>query len=145
MKAVIQRVKRASVGVDGQITGEIGRGILVLLAVKESDSPNNAQTLAAKILNLRIFSDQEGKMNLSLLKIKGEILIVSQFTLYGDCSKGRRPSFIHAAPPKAARILYEEFVRQIKKSGLKTETGKFRTYMEVNLVNDGPVTLILEN
>ena len=144
MKVVIQRVKEARVKIENEIVGEIGKGLLVLLGVKGGDSEKDIKYLAEKILNLRIFPDEQGKMNRSLLEIKAEILIVPQFTLYGDCKKGKRPSFARAAPSKIAEKLYQEFVKEIKKSGLKTETGKFGTLMQVELVNDGPVTLILE-
>ena len=145
MRIVVQRVKKARVKIKNEIIGEIGKGLLVLLGVKNGDTEKDVKFLAQKILNLRIFSDDQDKMNLSLLDIKGEILIVSQFTLYGDCKKGRRPSFLEAAPPEIAKALYEKFINEIKKSGLKTETGKFGALMEVELINDGPVTLILES
>lgn len=144
MKAIVQRVKNAQVKIENEIVGKIGKGFLVLLGVKPDDTERDVGFLADKILNLRIFADEQDKMNLSLLDIKGEILVVSQFTLYGDCSKGRRPSFINAASPEMAERLYEQFIQEIKKSGLKTQTGKFGAMMEVELVNDGPVTLILE-
>jgi len=145
MKAIIQRVKNARVEIENKTIGEIGKGILVFLGVKDGDTEKDVQFLVEKILNLRIFSDKENKMNLSLLDIKGEILIVSQFTLYGDCKKGRRPSFTDAALPETAEKLYEDFIKEAKKSGLKTETGKFGAMMQVELVNDGPVTFILES
>lgn len=144
MKAVVQRVKKARVKINGKMVGEIKKGLLVFLGVKPDDTEKDVGFLADKILNLRIFQDKQDKMNLSLLDIKGEVLIVSQFTLYGDCSKGRRPSFVGAAPPEMAEKLYEQFIEQIKKSGLKTQTGKFGAMMDVELVNDGPVTLTLE-
>jgi len=145
MRAVIQRVKEARVKIKNEVIAEIGNGLLVLLGVKNKDTEKDAKFLAEKILNLRIFPDEKGKMNLSLLDIKGEILIVSQFTLYGDCKKGRRPSFVEAASPEIAEKLYEKFTEEIKKSGLKTKTGKFGALMKVELINDGPVTLILES
>jgi len=145
MRAVIQRVKEAKVKIKNEMVGQIGKGLLVLLGIKDGDTEKDTRFLAEKILNLRIFPDKQGKMNLSLLDAKGEILIVSQFTLYGDCKKGRRPSFLEAAPPETAKTLYEKFINEIKKSGLKTQTGKFGAFMEVELINDGPVTLILES
>lgn len=145
MIAVVQRVKEARVKIKDEIVGKIGKGLLLLLGVKKGDSEKDVKLLSEKILNLRIFSDEQGKMNLSLFDIKGEILIVSQFTLYGDCKKGRRPSFAKAASPEIAEKLYEEFIKEIKKSGLKTETGRFGALMQVELINDGPVTLILES
>lgn len=145
MRALIQRVKKAEVRTKREVAGRINRGFLVLVGIKNGDSEKDIKFLTDKILNLRVFPDSEGKMNLSLLDTKGEILVVSQFTLYGDCQKGRRPSFIEAAPPDIAEKLYGNFVAEIKKAGLKTETGKFGTLMEVKLVNDGPVTLILES
>lgn len=144
MRAVIQRVSSASVKVDGKITGEIEKGLLVLLGVKEGDTKKNADYLAEKIPNLRIFSDENDKMNLSLLDVKGEILVVSQFTLLGETKKGRRPSFINAAKPDFADELYEYFLEKVKLHGLEPETGVFQTDMKVSLVNDGPVTLIMD-
>jgi D-tyrosyl-tRNA(Tyr) deacylase len=144
VKAVVQRVKSAQVAIEGRIVGRIKKGLLVLLGIKPDDTERDVKFLAEKIINLRIFSDEQDKMNLSLLDIKGEILIVSQFTLYGDCSKGRRPSFAKAALPEIAEKLYEQFIQEIKKSGLTTQTGQFGAMMDVELVNDGPVTLILE-
>ena len=144
MKAVIQRVKKSRVEIETRVVGKIKKGLLVLVAIKENDAEKDLLFLADKILNLRIFPDQENKMNLSLLDIKGEILIVSQFTLYADLRKGRRPSFVRAARPEIANELYLKFVEEIKKSGLKTETGEFGAMMEISLINDGPVTLIIE-
>jgi D-aminoacyl-tRNA deacylase len=144
MKAVIQRVKRASVTVDGQIVGQIGQGILVLLGVEQGDTDEDARHLADKTVNLRIFDDAEGRMNLSLEDVHGALLVVSQFTLLGDCRKGRRPSFIQAAPPELAEKLYETFVAAAGVRGIPVATGKFRAMMDVELVNDGPVTLILD-
>lgn len=145
MRAVIQRVSRAKVTVDNEITGEIGKGLLILLGVSVKDSEKDAAYLLEKILNLRIFEDSEQKMNLSLLDISGEMLVVSQFTLYGDVRKGRRPSFIEAAPPEKANMLYEYFVAEARKQVKKTATGKFQAMMDVELVNDGPVTILLDS
>ncbi|HDS11424.1 MAG TPA: D-tyrosyl-tRNA(Tyr) deacylase [Candidatus Wirthbacteria bacterium] len=145
MRAVVQRVQSASVRVDGQIVGQIGHGLLVLLGVKQADCEKDADWLANKLVNLRIFEDQEDKMNVSLLEIGGEALVVSQFTLYGDCLKGRRPSFIEAAPPELADALYQYYVEQIKKLGVKVETGVFQAKMDVSLINDGPVTVIIDS
>lgn len=144
MRAVIQRVSRAKVTVDGEITGEIGRGILVLLGVSRADSENEPVYLLDKILNLRIFEDAEGRMNLSLLDVGGELLVVSQFTLYGDARKGRRPSYIQAAAPERANQLYEFFVAEARKQIVHVATGLFQAMMNVELVNDGPVTILLD-
>jgi D-aminoacyl-tRNA deacylase len=145
MKAVLQRVKRASVTVEGKIVGQIGQGILILLGVEQGDSEADARQLADKTVDLRIFDDSQGKMNLSLADVHGSLLVVSQFTLLGDCRKGRRPSFIKAAPPELAEKLYETFVAAAGVRGIPVATGKFRAMMDVELVNDGPVTLILES
>ena len=145
MRAVIQRVTRASVTVEGRVTGEIGAGLLVLLGVSRTDNPESAAYLAEKIANLRIFSDEAGKMNLSLLDVGGSALLVSQFTLYGDTRGGRRPSYIQAAPPEQASLLYQEFVRSIRSLGVPVETGVFQAHMQVELVNDGPVTILLDS
>lgn len=145
MRAVIQRVSRAKVTVDGETTGEISRGILVLLGVSHDDSENEADYLLEKILNLRIFEDGEEKMNLSLQDIKGELLVVSQFTLYGDARKGRRPSYIKAAAPERANELYEYFLSQARRQLSKVEAGRFQAMMDVELVNDGPVTILLDS
>ncbi len=145
MKAVLQRVKRASVTVDGQIVGQIGPGILVLLGVEQGDSEADARQLADKSIALRIFDDAQGKMNLGLEESHGSLLVVSQFTLLGDCRKGRRPSFLQAAPPELAEKLYETFIAAAGSRGIPVATGQFRAMMDVELVNDGPVTLILDS
>ena len=144
MKAVIQRVKKASVKISRETMGQIGNGLLVLLAVHKDDEEEAVKKMADKILNLRIFGDDQDKMNLSLKDTGGEILVVSQFTLYGNCSKGKRPSFINSARPEKAIPMYEKFVSYIKEQGVKAETGRFGAMMQVELINDGPVTLILE-
>jgi D-tyrosyl-tRNA(Tyr) deacylase len=145
VRAVVQRVTRASVTVDGRVAGEIGAGLLILLGVSRTDNPESAAYLAEKIANLRIFSDEAGKMNLSLIDIGGSALVVSQFTLYGDTRGGRRPSFLQAAPPEEANRLYEEFVRSMRALGVAVETGVFQAQMQVELVNDGPVTILLDS
>jgi D-tyrosyl-tRNA(Tyr) deacylase len=145
MRAVLQRVARAGVTVEGEVVRSIERGLLVLLGVAPSDTADDARWLADKVVGLRIFADAEDKMNLSVADVGGAVLVVSQFTLYGDCRKGRRPSFIGAAPPEIAVPLYEEFVNAIKALGIPTATGRFGAMMKVELVNDGPVTLILES
>jgi D-tyrosyl-tRNA(Tyr) deacylase len=145
VRAVIQRVTRASVRVDDRVAGEIRAGLLVLLGVRRTDNPESASYLAEKIVNLRIFSDAVGKMNLSLLDTGGAALVVSQFTLYGDTRAGRRPSFVQAAPPDEAGRLYEEFVRSMRALGVTVETGVFQAHMQVELVNDGPVTILLDS
>jgi len=145
MRAVIQRVKSSSVTVDDETVGKIDSGLLVLLGVAKPDQSAAADFLAEKIVNLRIFEDEQGKMNRSLIDINGEMLVVSQFTLLGDCRKGRRPSFIDAADPVKANELYEYFVAQVRQTGVYVATGRFRAMMEVSLINDGPVTLILES
>ncbi|ACM19755.1 D-aminoacyl-tRNA deacylase [Geotalea daltonii FRC-32] len=144
MKAVIQRVSEATVRVDGKKVGSIERGVLVLLGVEKGDETRNADWLAEKIVNLRIFEDDGGKMNLSLMDIKGELLSVSQFTLAGNCSKGRRPSFDTAAPPEDANHLYQYFNGKIWEMGIPVQSGIFQADMKVSLINDGPVTFILE-
>jgi D-tyrosyl-tRNA(Tyr) deacylase len=144
MRAVIQRVSRASVVVEGQTVGEIGTGLLVLLGVAQGDTPAEARRLADKIAGLRVFDDAAGKMNLALADVGGAMLVVSQFTLLGDCRKGRRPSYVEAAGPELAEQLYEEFVAAARERGAPVATGRFRTHMEVSLVNDGPVTLVVE-
>jgi D-tyrosyl-tRNA(Tyr) deacylase len=145
MRAVIQRVSRASVTVDGEVVGKIERGLLVLLGVTHPDTETAADYLAEKIAGLRIFEDDAGKMNLSVTEVDGAILAVSQFTLYGDVRKGRRPSFDDAARPEQARKLYEYFVERIRALGLHCETGRFQEMMQVELVNDGPVTILLDS
>ena len=145
MRAIIQRVKEARVDVDGETVGKIGEGVLVLLGAEKDDSGVDTEYLAEKILTLRIFEDGEGKMNLSVADTGGSLLVVSQFTLYGDCRKGRRPSFDKAAPPEVAEALYEEFVSKLRARGARVETGRFRAMMDVHLVNWGPVTLMLDS
>lgn len=145
MKAVIQRVKEARVRVDGKVIGEIGPGVLVLLGVEIGDTCTQAEWLAEKIVNLRIFADQAGKMNLALQDVKGEMLAVSQFTLAGNCAKGRRPSFDTAADPEEANRLYTYFMGKVWERGVPVQSGIFQADMEVSLVNDGPVTFILES
>ncbi len=145
MKAVLQRVNSAAVVVEGKTVGEIGKGILLLLGVEKGDVERDAEWMSEKAVNLRIFEDEAGKMNLSVQDIHGEILAVSQFTLAGNCSKGRRPSFDSAAPPREANDLYEYFVTRVRESGVPVETGIFQANMQVSLVNDGPVTFILES
>lgn len=144
MKSLIQRVKQASVTIDGELYSAINYGMLILLGVEKEDRLENAQKLAEKLINLRIFDDENGKMNQSLLDIKGEILIVSQFTLAGDCKKGTRPSFDKAAPPDVAKKLYEDFVKIISQYGLIIKTGEFQAMMDISLINDGPVTFMIE-
>lgn len=145
MKIVIQRVKHAEVEVHSRIVGGIAQGILIFVGIGKNDTPEGVHYFVQKILQLRMFDDEKGKMNLSVMDVKGEILVVSQFTLYGDCRKGRRPSFDDAAEPKMAEALYERFVDELRKHKLKVETGQFRAMMDVKLVNDGPVTFILES
>ena len=145
MRALLQRVSRASVTVDGNVVGQIGQGLLVLLGVGQEDSEVEVKTLADKIVHLRIFGDDEGKMNRSLLDVGGEVLVVSQFTLYADVRKGRRPSFTDAAPPSLAEPLVERFKDALATYGLKVEGGVFGAYMEVELINSGPVTIWLDS
>ena len=145
MRAVVQRVSESAVTVDGEVVGRIGCGLLVLLGVTHEDTEKDAVFLAEKIVNLRIFSDDAGKMNRSLLDTGGGMLVVSQFTLYGDCRKGRRPSFIQAADPDKGDALYQYFVEKVRERGVTTATGRFGAMMAVSLINDGPVTLILES
>jgi D-aminoacyl-tRNA deacylase len=145
MRAVIQRVSHARVVVDGQATGEIGAGLAVLIAVGRDDTPLTAVSMAEKITHLRIFNDERGKMNRSLLDVGGAVLAVSQFTLYGDARGQRRPSFIQAAPPEKGKTLYEEFVRALTALGVRVETGVFQAHMSVELANDGPVTILVDS
>jgi D-aminoacyl-tRNA deacylase len=145
MRAVVQRVGRARVTVATEVIGEIGRGLLVLLGVTHDDTPDQARWLADKVTGLRIFADAEDKMNLAVADVGGSVLVVSQFTLYGDCSKGRRPSFIAAANPELAVPLYEAFINAVKAQGIAVATGQFGAMMQVELVNDGPVTLIVDS
>lgn len=144
MRAVVQRVKYARVVVEGAVVGEIGEGLLVLLGIKHEDTPEIGRCLAEKIVGLRIFNDDEGKMNRDVGEVGGGVLVVSQFTLYGDCRKGKRPSFIDAARPEVAIPLYERFVLDVQAMGVPTASGKFGADMKVELLNDGPVTLILD-
>ena len=145
MRAVVQRVSRARVTVGAEVVGEIGTGLLVLLGVGKDDSESDAEYLANKIAALRIFDDQNGKINLAMADVGGAMLAVSQFTLYGDTLKGNRPSFNNAAPPERARQLYEHFVARIRATGLRCETGKFQEMMQVELANEGPVTILLDS
>lgn len=145
MKAVIQRVSKASVEIEHQVVGKIGPGLVVLLGVSRTDEPADVEYLAKKIVNLRIFEDTEGKMNRSLSEVNGEILAISQFTLYGNTRKGRRPSFIEAAPPKIAEPLYEKFIKTIEEKSIPVARGKFGAMMLVNIFNHGPVTIIIDS
>jgi len=145
VKALLQRVTSASVSVDGEVVGRIGRGLVVFVGVAVGDSPKDADYLAQKLVNLRIFADREEKFNLSALDIKAELLLVSQFTLLADTRKGRRPSFTEAAPSPQAEALFEHFVDEAKASGLKVQTGRFQQYMQVEIHNDGPVTIMLDS
>jgi len=145
MRAVVQRVGRARVTVNGEVTGEIGLGLLVLLGVGAGDTRAEADYLAEKMIGLRIFEDAGGKMNLSVAEVGGALLVVSQFTLYGDTRRGKRPSFDAAAPPELARELYEYFVERVRSGGLRCETGRFQETMQVELVNEGPVTILLDS
>ena len=145
VRAVVQRVSRAGVRVDGSVIGKIERGLCVLVAAGTEDTNEDLSYTVDKIVNLRIFADENGNMNLSVIDVKGALLIVSQFTLYGDCRKGRRPSFIAAMPPEPEEKMYEHFVAAARATGVPVETGKFRAMMEVELVNDGPVTLLIDS
>ena len=145
MRAVLQRVSRAHVSVGEEVVGTIGPGLLALLAVGRNDAKADAEYLAAKVIGLRVFEDESGKMNLSLAETHGAVLAVSQFTLYGDARKGKRPSFDEAAPPELARKLYEHFVSKIREAGIACETGRFQAMMQVELINDGPVTILLDS
>ena len=145
MRAVVQLVQKASVSVNGNVISKIGYGLLVLLGVRKNDTPSDARMLAEKIVHLRIFPDQGKLMNLSVLDVKGQMLIVSQFTLYGDCRKGRRPSYSDAAPPDQAEELYELFIKETARLGVPVASGKFQAMMDVALINDGPVTLLLDS
>lgn len=145
MRAVVQRVKCAEVKIGGEMRGAIGKGLLVLLGVEGGDTGEDGQYLASKIVHLRIFEDDEGKMNLSLKEVGGGMLVVSQFTLLADCRKGRRPSFVDAAEPSHAVKLYEEFVSLVRSEGVEVATGEFQAVMEVGLVNEGPVTILLDS
>ena len=145
MKVVIQRVTRASVRVDNEVLGEIGKGFVVLVGIAQGDTPEDVQYLVDKTINLRIFADAEGKFNLSALDVNGELLLVSQFTLLASTRKGRRPGFTDAAPPEEADRLFNQFVEQMRASGLKVATGRFQTHMLVEIHNDGPVTIIIDS
>jgi D-tyrosyl-tRNA(Tyr) deacylase len=145
MRAVIQRVSQASVSVNGETVGTIDQGLLVLLGVWQMDTPEDAVQLARKIAHLRIFDDPDGRLNRSILEVRGKMLVISQFTLYADCRKGRRPSFVDAARPELAKSLYEAFVAEVRRQGVPVETGAFQALMDVALVNHGPVTIILDS
>lgn len=145
MRSVVQRVSKAAVQVNGQVIGETRMGILALIGIGLDDGSEDIRWMADKLIGLRIFEDQEGKMNLSLPEVGGEMLLVSQFTLFGDCRKGKRPSFSHAAPPERAKEIFEELVANLRHQGIRVETGEFQAHMEVTLVNDGPVTILLDS
>ena len=145
MRAVVQRVKKSRVIVEGRLVGEINKGFNVLLGISKDDTIEDLKYIKDKIINLRVFEDENDKMNLSLLDIKGDILAISQFTLYGDCRKGRRPNFMNAMGGDEAKALYEEFVKMLKESGLKVETGEFGAHMNVEIESDGPVTILLDS
>ena len=145
MKALLQRVTSASVSIAGEVVGRINRGLVVFIGVADKDTEKDAQYLAQKTVGLRIFADEQGKFNLSALDVNGEILVVSQFTLLADTRKGRRPSFISAAPPDLAEELFKRFIAAVRDSGLKVETGQFQQYMQVEIINDGPVTILLDS
>ena len=144
MRALVQRVSEASVTVNGDVTGQIGRGLVVFLGIRNNDTPSLADQLARKVIQLRIFPDEEGKMNRSLAEVSGELLVVSQFTLYGDTRKGNRPSYTEAARPELAEKLYNYFVNACRETGMQVATGVFQAHMDVRLVNDGPVTLMCD-
>lgn len=145
MRLLIQRVSHAKVEVEGRTVGSVGKGALVLFGATHKDEPTHSSWLASKLVNLRMFPDEQQKMNLSLLDTKGEVLIVSQFTLYADCTEGRRPSFTPAAPPEMAESLYVHFIEEVRKFGLHVATGVFGAYMHVSLLNDGPISFILDS
>ncbi len=145
MRAVIQRVSKASVTVDSKITGEIGPGLLVLLGIHKDDREQEIKWMVEKVINLRIFEDENGKMNRSLVDSNGAMLVVSQFTLYGDCRKGRRPGYSSAAPPEKAKSLYQQFIDSVQQKDIFVASGRFQAHMDVELVNDGPVTLLLDS
>ena len=145
MRVCVQRVSEASVEIDDETVGAIGPGLLVLLGIGQADTPAEVTQLVDKIVNLRVFADDQDKMNRSLLDIQGQMLVISQFTLWGDCRKGRRPSFVQAAGPEVAEPLYERFVDEVRGRGVAAETGRFGAMMQVRLVNDGPVTLVIES
>ncbi len=145
MRAVIQRVSKASVTVGSEVTGAIGPGLLVFLGIHKDDQEQEIKWMVEKIINLRIFEDEHGKMNRSLIDSNGAILVVSQFTLYGDCRKGRRPGYSSAAPPETANILYQQFITAVKQNDISVASGRFQAHMDVELVNDGPVTLLLDS
>jgi D-tyrosyl-tRNA(Tyr) deacylase len=145
MRVVLQRAKKAEVRVGGEVVGKIDRGLMLLVGVTHEDSPEDAAYVAEKVANLRIFEDDQDKMNLSLLDVEGQVLSVSQFTLYGDCRKGRRPNFMEAAKPDHAETIYEAFNEALRNKGVTVETGQFGAMMDVDFVNDGPVTLIVES
>jgi D-aminoacyl-tRNA deacylase len=145
MRAVVQRVRTAKVTVGGELVGKIGKGLLVFLGVGAGDTREDAEYLVSKVMNLRIFSDRNDKMNLSLREAGGDVMVVSQFTLWGDCRKGRRPSFIRAAEPPLANALYQEFIDILRENGIKVAEGRFQEMMDVHLVNDGPVTMLLDS
>jgi len=145
MRGVVQRVKSAAVRVENQIVGQIGAGLMILIGIGQEDDTDDVKWLADKILNLRVFEDDQAKMNLSVADIGGELLLVSQFTLLGDCRKGRRPSFSEAAPPETAKAMFDSLTEYLQKTGIKVETGLFQADMDVELVNNGPVTLLLDS
>lgn len=145
MRVVIQRVKKAHVEVEGKILGEIGTGLLILLGIHQKDQPSHTQAFVSKILNLRIFEDEKKKMNKSLLEIKGEALVISQFTLYANCTRGRRPDFFSAASPALAESIYQKFIAEVEKDLGRVQTGQFGANMQVYLINDGPVTLTIDS